>query len=212
MSHPLIIMLSGYMGSGKDTVGKLLKGHGFIRYAFADIMKDEVARLYKIDRSSLDTVAGKESKAMLSDGKATTVRRILIDHAQGQRREDIHHWARRTLDRILGSGHERIVITDWRFPSEWDFLCRNTAGKVVTWRVERYEAPPLIDPTEIALDTFPFDDIILNQGTVEELRETIVPMLESLGLGLNSSFSTATIDECVTRVLPHSEQCATHTE
>lgn len=56
-----IFAVSGWAGSGKDTVAEyLIKTHGFRRVAFADILKDMVAEQYGIDRSSLDDRDRKE--------------------------------------------------------------------------------------------------------------------------------------------------------
>lgn len=56
-------MVSGWKGSGKDTVvGYLSERYGlFQRFAFADELKDNSARCYQLDRSSMDDVARKES-------------------------------------------------------------------------------------------------------------------------------------------------------
>ena len=50
-----IILLSGWKGSGKDTVANLLvSNYGFKRIAFADSLKDMVSELYNIPRSHFD--------------------------------------------------------------------------------------------------------------------------------------------------------------
>lgn len=57
-----VIALSGWKGSGKDTVASILIGsHGYKRYAFADVLKDMVADEFNIPRNYCDDVSVKES-------------------------------------------------------------------------------------------------------------------------------------------------------
>ena len=57
----MIISLSGWKGSGKDEAARILTNkYGFRRLAFADILKDMVARDYGISRESLDDPKLKE--------------------------------------------------------------------------------------------------------------------------------------------------------
>lgn len=58
----MIVCLSGFKGSGKDTVANyLIENYNAIRVAFADPLKDSVAEEFGIDRSSLDDPKRKES-------------------------------------------------------------------------------------------------------------------------------------------------------
>jgi dephospho-CoA kinase len=58
----MIICLSGYKGSGKDTLaGFLIEKYGAKRVALADPLKDSVAEEFGIDRTSLDDPKRKES-------------------------------------------------------------------------------------------------------------------------------------------------------
>jgi hypothetical protein len=56
-----IVMVSGWKGSGKDMVAEYLVEQGFRRVAFADPLKDMVAREYNIPRSWCDDRRYKES-------------------------------------------------------------------------------------------------------------------------------------------------------
>ena len=58
----MIICLSAWKGSGKDTIADyLIEKHNAIRVALADPLKDMVAEEYGIDRASLDDPKRKES-------------------------------------------------------------------------------------------------------------------------------------------------------
>lgn len=57
-----VIAISGWKRSGKDTIaGQLIQEHGFKRVAFADPLKDSVAKEYGIPREHCDDPAFKEA-------------------------------------------------------------------------------------------------------------------------------------------------------
>jgi hypothetical protein len=160
-----IVFISGYLQSGKDTVGDILCRHlSFKRYSFAEKLKDEVAEMHNFSRSSLDT----------THGKRDSVRRLLIDHGMKRRDENINHWVEKLWEQIEIDNCSHLVITDWRFPNELAEITRRAKSAViVTIRVNRWSQPPLFDPSELALDDFDFDHVIQNQGMIKELRRSV---------------------------------------
>jgi hypothetical protein len=56
-----IIAISGWKGSGKDTLAEhLSKKYGYVQLSFAKPLKDNVASQYRVDRSSIDDRQTKE--------------------------------------------------------------------------------------------------------------------------------------------------------
>jgi hypothetical protein len=172
-----LIMLSGYLQSGKDTVGEYLcANYGFFRVAFADCLKDEVADQYQLPRSDLDTPSG---KAKIDPATGETFRDLLIQHGQMRRSEDPNYWIQRVLQRLKESKRTRIVITDWRFPNEHQVM-RGAVGDTMhmsTWRVNRWEQPPLQDETEVALDDYCFDHVVSNLGDKAALHQAVTEVV-----------------------------------
>lgn len=179
----IIIFISGYLQSGKDTVGNfLVKKYDFIRLAFADELKNEVSKLYNIDRLLMDTSNGKKQSIDVNIEGVTTVRDLLICHGKSRRDFDEKYWALKIVDKIHSlsqNGHDKFVISDWRFYNEYqtiveDPYIKSNDGRVLTWRINRWDIPPSTDESEISLDKFNFDKIIDNkQIQQQDLYEKI---------------------------------------
>jgi hypothetical protein len=171
MTPPLhIVLLSGWSGSGKDTIGKLLTTQkGFRRYAFADPVKDQAAKRYGFGRALADTPEGKATVVqptnfLMPGGR--TVRDWVIYHGEERKRIDgAGVWAAAIAARIQadrleagGSAPYRVVITDWRFPEELVELQRRLAGAEF-WPVRLVRAEQRVSPvgsmTEYSLSGFP---------------------------------------------------------
>lgn len=55
MNENILILVSGWAESGKDTlVNHLIQKHGFERFAFADKLKDMSCEPYEVDRNNMD--------------------------------------------------------------------------------------------------------------------------------------------------------------
>lgn len=174
----VIIMISGYMQSGKDTVGNYLcQKHGYMRFAFADELKNEVAELYGMTPMLMNTSQGKNTLLSLckpgSSVETMTVRQLLIKHGSFRRSEDINCFAKIVAEKILEEKktdtflerQTKIVITDWRLPNEIDVIkeyCKEE--NVYKLRIDKWDKPPSSDYTEIALDDFEFDKVIDNKN------------------------------------------------
>ena len=160
-----ILWLSGFAGSGKDTVAQILcKKFDYTRVAFADGLKDTTATKYGFDRELCDTVEGKKTQRDTAEGKKT-IRDLLIEESAKAKELDLNIYARRVLDTIYASNQQLWVISDWRFPHEYDFLkSALPEAQHTTIRISRVGWPILQVPSEHQLDTFPFDVVIMNNN------------------------------------------------
>lgn len=181
----LVIGVSGYARSGKDTVAAGLAGRaGFVRVGFADALKRAalaidpyistvpanpgplaaagilgrlpVCRLSKVVRKM-----GWEAVKDLPD-----VRRLLqrIGDEAGRRIHGEHVW----VEAAFRCHHPRLVISDVRYPNEAKSI-RSAGGLLI--RVERPGVGPANGHTsETAMDGWDFDTVIANNSTVEELH------------------------------------------
>ena len=159
----MIVGIFGFIGSGKTTVGELLKNNGYTQLSFADSLKDAVSVIFGWDRALLEgnTIESREFREtpdiFWSDkfGRSVTPRWVLqyfgTDVCRTHLLEDI--WLS-SLEKKL-SQHENIVITDVRFTNEIDFL-RKRGAKFL--QVNRDSAIPPWFKLFMKWDLETFDD------------------------------------------------------
>jgi len=170
-----IILLSGYAGSGKDTVGDILvKDYGYTRFAFADRLKQYVSTKYSINRELMETQEGKRSLVNTegNSDKTLSVRDILIDEAAKSKRDYPNVWADFLLDDISDSECDKIVVTDLRYPNEYSTI-KKYYDDVTACRIHNPNIEILSDDSEHQMDSFTFDKVIYNTSDLSFLRESV---------------------------------------
>jgi len=167
----MIIGLSGYAQSGKDTVAKyLVERHGFERVAFADPIRNLLWEMNPMlaDGFYLQGVVN----AYGWDAAKTRfpeVRRLLQDLGKGARDVvDTDIWVAAAL-RQMGDVDQHYVVTDVRFQNEAVTLKMLTDTYI--WRVERTGVDAVNNHiSEHDLDDWDFDAYIHNNSTLEDLE------------------------------------------
>ena len=173
-----LIWLSGWASSGKDTAAEVLCRGGAKRLAFADSLKDMVAKKYGFPRHWCDSVEG---KATVISEYGASVRELLIKDSFEAKKQDINVFARIVFEKILNefvNGTKIIVISDWRFPHEYHFITGAPAGiDPITVRITRPGLDPLTDDSEHQLDLWDFNQHIENT-VLEEFQNRVVKILD----------------------------------
>jgi len=175
----MIIGLSGYAQSGKDTVAELLcLNYGYKRISFALPMRDAIYRLnpivFNLNSRVADLVDG--------DGWEITkqnpeVRRLLQVFGTEVGREMFgeNFWVDQAFKRA--EEYERVVFADVRFPNEAQAIV-DKGGQV--WRVQREGHKPVnLHSSETAMDNWRFDDVILNAGSLSDLADEVFMLAKS---------------------------------
>lgn len=168
----VIIMLSGWAGSGKDAAASILMDElGFQRFAFADPLKHDVARETGL---SLEHFYSRHLKDSLTefDGEMITPRALLIEAAANARARYPNIYANMIADTIQKVGSKRVVISDWRYRNEYEVI-QTFFSKVVRIRISRPGVIQSPEPSEHDLDGEPMDIEIQNGGSLSMLRSTL---------------------------------------
>jgi len=176
-----IILLSGWAGSGKDTVADyLVTKHGYKKFALATPLKDLAAELYKFPRELADSQEGKRQLWRVGYSKKT-IRQILLHVARIDKfrfGDDIY--ADETVAQIAKESPDaKIVISDTRYLNEIRVILEfaiKEKHEFAVWRInlrDRDESP-VDDISEHALDTYRANAYISNPGDSLENLYAIV--------------------------------------
>jgi hypothetical protein len=171
-----IVLVSGFAGAGKDTFSEVLCEHkGYRRFAFADPIKEMIAKKYNIPLEWLHSPTGKQK---VVDGK--TLRQHCIELGETKRKEDIEYWGKQIAQQIKDSKLENIVISDWRLLPEL-FTIQKAFPEAFLLPIRIIRTNQYIssipDATEYGLMGFPFAFTIQNNGVSKEDLQSQINLL-----------------------------------
>lgn len=182
----MIIGLSGYAQSGKDTVAQLLcLNYGYARMAFADPMREALYRLnptiivnntdyYELPLKQYVDELGWDVAKKHADVRAL-LQRMGTEVGRGMFGDNF--WVKYSFDQMADN---KIVFADVRFPNEAKEI-QQYGGQV--WRVNRKGHNPVNDhPSEHAMDNFMFKHVIINEGSLDDLAEEVFMLAKHVGL------------------------------
>ncbi len=180
---PHVILISGWRGVGKDTLGSVLATRlGYQRYAFADVLKAHCALKFHVPRALFDDRIRKDN-VYAPCARRASPRDLCIAEAKRLRAQDDDYFANALVAQVLRDQARRIVVTDWRYPNEATCLERAFGAKQVLKIRLRWPpsntitskpmpiAPPGREETEEhRLDAYPFD-LVLSPQAMHDLPD-----------------------------------------
>lgn len=201
----MIIGIHGYSGSGKDTVGQMIldlepkKGWQIKKFAgklklIASILTGIPMHKFE-DQEFKKTDLGNEwaypyPGEFHDDGSpimvSMSVRQLLQKLGTDALREGLHNnvWVNALLSGYSSVDIEGVqaesnwVVTDCRFPNEADAI-KKAGGILIS--VQRPGVGPINDhPSETGLDGYPFDFIVLNNGSLAQLNLLVKDVMNKI--------------------------------
>lgn len=196
----MIIGINGYAGSGKDTVGEIIKylhpsEHWEIK-KFAGKLKEVASIILGIPTVMFENQEFKKKNLpqMWSDhGMPMTVRDFLQRLGTDALREGLHPntWVNALMGEYTQTEHggydsegtslykyPNWIVTDCRFPNEATAI-KNQGGVVI--KINRPGVNAVnAHPSEVALDHWNFDYTIDNNGSIEDLKQEVDNMLKQV--------------------------------
>lgn len=192
----MIIALSGYGGSGKDSVADVLVEHfGFKRYAWAETLRlaaEALNPIVDVDEYGATLRYNDVVGAVgynVAKFQYPEVRALLQRLGTEVGRDLIHEnvWVNATIGRIERecSPGDNVVITDTRFLNEANAVKDPNSSRLFedafVVRVNRPGVGPAGDhPSETSLDDYPFDMIINNEGGLDDLEKIVFELYDYL--------------------------------
>jgi len=206
----LVIAVSGKMQHGKDTIGSyLISKYRFKRASFADKVKQicieydnstpalrkqwneqvasEIFPDIREGASKLDGLMQKIHPGVWQKmtheecyvTKPEDVRLWIQQFAQGCREIFSDCWVNYILNRCLTEGG-RFVVTDLRYKNE--AFAIETLNNSQIWRVQRNLNAKVGGNhiSEVDLDDYPFEVIVDNNGTIEDLQAKVDKVMKSI--------------------------------
>ena len=171
----MVIGLSGYSRSGKDTTAGMLIGlHGYDNRAFANGVRELLLAVNPIleDGHRLNEVVTQFNWEIAKE--RTETRRLLQELGLNARKffgDDV--WVKRAMAGVTSG--DKIVFTDVRFPNEAHTI-KELGGEI--WRIQRPGVNAVNNhPSESAMDEWKFDKIIVNNTGLDGLKEQIAACL-----------------------------------
>ena len=175
----MVIALSGYARSGKDTAAELLcLNYEFNRLSFADPMRDAMYKLNPlvdgttrladlVDDYGWDVAKSKDEARRLLQVFGTEVGREMF----GQ-----NFWIDQVFKQVEGPG--RFVVADVRFPNEADAI-KARGGTVI--RINRHNLSAVNGhKSEHAMDNYMFNHVIYNDGTLDDLANNVFELMHNV--------------------------------
>jgi dephospho-CoA kinase len=177
----MIIGLSGYAQSGKDTVAELLcLNYGYTRMSFAQPMRDAIYTLNPIVFNLNSRVADLVDEYGWDVAKANPeVRRLLqvFGTDVGRKQFGENFWVQQAFDNLKST---KIVFSDVRFPNEANEI-QQYGGQV--WRINRHNHTPVNGhKSEHAMDNYMFKHVLYNDGTIDDLADEVFMLAKELSL------------------------------
>lgn len=204
----MILGVTGFIGSGKDTVADYLcTFHGFKRLSFAASLKDAISNIFGWDRELLEgtTKTSREWREKIDPwwserlGMEITPRWVLQYWGTEVCRNGFHQdiWVA-SVENKLRNTKDNIVITDCRFINEVEAIKR--AGGI-TCRVERGNKPEWYDAA-VSFNKGEWGNMTWSLSR-EELRRKNVHASEYSSVGLDYDHyidNNGTIDDLHAKV------------
>lgn len=188
----MIIGITGKARAGKDEAAKYLMGaHGFIRMAFADALKAACREIFGLTDAQLHGDDKDRADLFWGDTPRNILQKVGTECLRRGYRPDV--WIK-ALERkvanlpkklVRGGGAcgyaaPDVVVSDVRFPNEADAI-REWGGKVV--RIMRPGGSRIFTAqhaSEVSMDDYQADHVILNDRSLSDLHGRIENMLEAL--------------------------------
>ena len=175
-----LICIVGNIGSGKSTAGNILKKYGYEEITFANPVK-EIGLILGFEHKEL--YGSQEDKLKINEFWGVSGREFMQKFATNVMRNELHKhinmnmdgktiWVRLCEKKIIQmlKENKKILVSDGRFIDEINMI-KQYNGTII--KLERNNLYDLNHESESYISNIPYDTIINNNGTLDELEQSI---------------------------------------
>ena len=179
---PKLIGLTGYAGTGKDTVRHILELRGYVGMAFAEPIRGMLRELLSSNGIDDSYMTERDRKEVIIPALGVSYRHLAQTlGTEWGRSLAPDFWLRIAgafMDDVAWANHGcQFVVSDVRFENEAAWV-KQRGG--VIWRIERQQANPVRQHvSETGMDAIECDQVIFNEGTLDELESLVDCALEA---------------------------------
>ena len=183
-----IVSMTGLKGSGKDTFAKKFTENGYENVKLSGALKVMLRSFFEycgesredIDRWLEGSTQDREEPIACLGGKSARHAMQTLGTEWGRECIDGDIWIRATEARI--GALDKAIITDMRFPNEAELCAEIGAHRI---RVERPSRRSNVDlhESESHIQGLEVDDVVINDGTIEDLENKAERLMEELENG-----------------------------
>ncbi len=172
---PRLVGIAGRAGAGKDLVASMIPGAWVI--GLADPLYAMLAAMLRV---SVDSLRDRGTKELPIEWLGRSPRHLLQTLGTEWGREHVAQdvWMRlaaKRADDMVAAGVRVVVVADVRFPDEAAWI-RDRGGEV--WHLRRPGTDaPSTHVTEAGVAVVGDEPVIVNDGTIEDLRRTVEKLL-----------------------------------
>jgi hypothetical protein len=182
MKLPTLIGLTGFAGTGKDTVRAMLQDAGYTGFALADPIRSMLRDLLLKSGISDQYIESRDLKEITIPSLGVSYRHMAQSlGTEWGRSMDSDFWLRIAgsyLHKQQDAGGTHFCVSDIRFANEAQWV-RERGG--VIWRIDRPDAAAVrFHASEYAQLSIQPDLIIPNHGTVGDLHRVVVDALDGV--------------------------------
>jgi len=189
----MLVGFAGRKGAGKDTAASFLIEQGYTRIAFADKLKEAVSNLFGIELDLVDAMKDYGRIDVIHRDLFTTelTGRIFLQRfgtEMGRNTFGQNFWVDQWHDTWTALSvmepdkfHTGVVVTDVRFTNE-ALAIHQAGGYIIDIARSGYE--PDGHASEEPLPSNIIDAYILNDGSLDDLREKVFATVEGLTIGV----------------------------
>lgn len=172
-----LILICGNAGAGKTTITKMIteKYNKYVNIALGDKVKEltfKLLKIFNIPITSIDDLYDTEKKKQYR----YYLQNIATEAIRETFGKDI--WCNLIYETV--KNNDFVIISDIRFMNEVEYFTEKFKKSVHVIKVVKNDIEIMNHQSETEINTLPYDTLIENNGTLEQLQSKVINIVDSI--------------------------------